>query len=123
MFSLRKMYRKNAPSALSPWRTRAFAVNDKCRACGLCVRICPEKAIHFEQKADTFDKDSWKDFLIFVEQERGDIHPVAFELIGEARKMAPKVDYKVNCVIVGGAGTGKKRRKTPGLRRGQGLCL
>jgi len=88
-----------------------IAVNDKCRACGLCVRICPEKAIHFEQKADTFDKDSWKDFLIFVEQERGDIHPVAFELIGEARKMAPKVDYKVNCVIVGGAGTGKNAEK------------
>ena len=88
-----------------------ITVNDKCRACGLCVRICPEKAIHFEQKADTFDKDSWKDFLIFVEQERGDIHPVAFELIGEARKMAPKVNYKVNCVIVGGAGTGENARK------------
>lgn len=28
------------------------------------------------------DKSVWKDFLIFVEQERGDIHPVAYELIG-----------------------------------------
>ena len=80
-------------------------VNEKCRMCGLCVRNCPEKAIRFEQKAKAFDKDKWRDFLIYVEQERGDIHPVAFELIGEARKMAAKVEYKVNCVIVGGAGT------------------
>lgn len=43
--------------------------------------------------------------MIFVEQERGDIHPVAFELIGEARKMASKVNFKVKCVIAGGAGT------------------
>lgn len=88
-----------------------IAVNDKCRACGLCVRTCPEGAIHFEQKADTFDKSAWKDFLIFVEQERGDIHPVAFELIGEARKMAAKVDYKVNCLIIGGEGTCRNAEK------------
>lgn len=31
--------------------------------------------------------------------------PVAFELIGEARKMASKVNFKVKCVIAGGAGT------------------
>lgn len=90
---------------------KGIVVNDKCRACGLCVRTCPESAIYFEQKADTFDKDAWKDFLIFVEQERGDIHPVAYELIGEARKMASKVDYKVNCVIIGPEGTAKNAEK------------
>ena len=90
---------------------QGIIVSDSCRACGLCVRVCPEKAIRFEQKADAFDKDSWKDFLIFVEQERGDIHPVAYELIGEARKMASKVNYKVNCVIVGGRGTAENADK------------
>ena len=50
-------------------------------------------------------KTNGKIFCIFVEQERGDIHPVAFELIGEARKMASKVNFKVKCVIAGGAGT------------------
>lgn len=88
-----------------------IVVNDSCRACGLCVRFCPENAIRFEQKADAFDKSTWKDFLIFVEQERGDIHPVAYELIGEARKMAAKVDYKVNCVIVGGKKTEENASK------------
>ncbi len=80
-------------------------VGDTCRMCGLCVRHCPEHAIYFEQKANEVDKNQWRDFLIYVEQERGEIHPVALELLGEARKMAPKTDYHVNCVIVGGKGT------------------
>ena len=57
------------------------------------------------------DKSVWKDFLIFVEQERGDIHPVAYELIGQARKLAAKVDFKVHCVLIGGAGTKENAKK------------
>ena len=34
-----------------------IVVGDACRMCGLCVRNCPEKAIRFEQKAKSFDKD------------------------------------------------------------------
>lgn len=83
----------------------SIEVGDTCRMCGMCVRSCPQKAISFEQKAGSVDKSEWRDFMIFVEQERGDIHPVAYELIGEAQKMAPKVGYRVNCVIVGGEGT------------------
>lgn len=86
-------------------------VGDSCRMCGICVRQCPEKALRFEQKANEVDKSKWRDFLIFVEQERGDIHPVAYELLGEARKMAAKVGYRVNCVIVGSAGTGENAKK------------
>lgn len=88
-----------------------IVVGDTCRMCGLCVRKCPEKAMSFEQKANMIDKNEWRDFLVFVEQERGDIHPVAFELIGEARKMAPKVGFKVKCVILGGEGTVANAKK------------
>lgn len=88
-----------------------IVVNENCRMCGLCVRRCPEKAIRFEQKANACDKSQWRDFLIYVEQERGDIHPVAYELIGEAEKLAAKVNYKVNCLIIGGAGTAKNAEK------------
>lgn len=88
-----------------------ITVGDSCRMCGLCVRHCPESAIRFEQRADTVDKEKWRDFLVYVEQERGDIHPVALELIGEARKMAGKVGYKVNCVLVGASGTMENAQK------------
>ncbi len=86
-------------------------VSSSCRMCGLCVRACPQKALRFEQRANAMDKNEWRDFLIVVEQERGDIHPVAYELLGEARKMAAKVNYKVNCVMVGGTGTKENAQK------------
>ena len=90
---------------------KGITVGDTCRMCGLCVRQCPEKAIKFEQKANAVDKSQWKDFLVFVEQEYGDIHPVAYELIGEAKKLAAKVGYCVNCVIIGGKGTEENAKK------------
>lgn len=80
-------------------------VNEKCRMCSVCVKSCPQRAIRFEQVARAFDKDKWKGILIYAEQENGDIHPVVYELIGEARKLAAKVGYDVNCVLVGGEGT------------------
>ena len=39
---------------------KGIVVGDACRMCGLCVRNCPEKAIRFEQKAKSFDKDKWQ---------------------------------------------------------------
>ena len=90
---------------------QGIKVGDNCRMCGICVRQCPEDALCFEQRAGEVDKSKWQDFLIYVEQERGDIHPVAYELIGEARKMAAKVGYKVNCVIVGSTGTRENAKK------------
>lgn len=90
---------------------QGVAVEDSCRMCGLCVRQCPEGAIRFEQRAQEVDKSQWRDFLIFAEQERGEIHPVVYELIGEARKMADKVGFQVNCLIIGGEGTARNADK------------
>ena len=53
---------------------KGIAVGDACRMCGMCVRSCPEGAIRFEQRANAVDKSKWSDFLVYVEQERGDIH-------------------------------------------------
>lgn len=102
---------EKCPFGALSMKDSGIAVNDSCRMCGMCVRSCTEKAISFEQKAGEIDKNKWKNFLIYVEQERGDIHPVVFELIGEARKMAAKVQYKVNCVIVGDKGTSENAKK------------
>ncbi len=96
--------------ALSMGET-SVEVFDACRMCGVCVRTCPNKAIYFEQKARSVDKAAWKDFLIYAEQERGEIHPVTFELIGEAKRMAQKSGYLVKCVIVGGDGTAENAKK------------
>lgn len=82
-----------------------ITMNENCRMCGVCVRQCPSQALYFEQKAKGEDKSKWNGILVYAEQENGRIHPVVYELIGEARKLAAKVSYPVYAVIVGGKGT------------------
>ena len=88
-----------------------IAVGEQCRMCSVCVKTCPHRAIHFEQAARSCDKSKWRDILVYAEQENGALHPVVFELIGEARKLAEKVGYSVSCVIVGGQGTRENAEK------------
>ena len=88
-----------------------ITVNEKCRMCSVCVKSCPHQAVHFEQAARSFDKEKWKGILVYAEQENGTIHPVVYELIGEARKLAAEVGYDVNCVLVGGPGTAENAEK------------
>lgn len=86
-------------------------MNESCRMCGVCVRECPTQALYFEQKANMADKAKWKGILIYAEQECGEIHPVVYELIGEAKKLAAKVDYPVYSVMVGAEGTARNAQK------------
>ena len=90
-------------------------VSEKCRMCSVCVKSCPRNAIRFEQVARSVDKSKWKDILVYAEQENGDIHPVVYELIGEAHKLAKKVGHDVKCVLVGGEGTAENAEKLLGL--------
>ncbi|MCI1966210.1 MAG: electron transfer flavoprotein subunit alpha [Oscillospiraceae bacterium] len=88
-------------------------VNEKCRMCGVCVKTCPSHAITFEQKPqkNLIEKSKWKGILIYAEQENGVLHPVTYELIGEARRLAAKVGYEVFAVLVGEDGTVKNAEK------------
>lgn len=86
-------------------------VGETCKMCGVCVRTCKEGAISFEQKAGSADKSQWRDILVYGEQENGKIHPVVIELIGEAKKLAKKVNYKVKVVMVGTEGTEENAAK------------
>ncbi len=90
---------------------KGIEVGETCKMCGVCVRTCKEGAIRFEQKAGSADKSQWRDILVYGEQENGKIHPVVIELIGEARKLAAKVNYKVKVVMVGAAKTTENAKK------------
>ena len=90
---------------------KGITVNENCRMCGICVKQCPSHALHFEQKARGEDKSKWNGILVYGEQERGKLHPVVFELIGEAKKLAAKVDYPIYGVMVGGKGTAENAVK------------
>ncbi len=88
-------------------------LDERCRMCGVCVKLCPENALTFSQEPinDENIKQNWNGILVYAEQELGEIHPVTFELIGEAKKLASVVDYEVSCVLVGEKGTEENAKK------------
>ena len=90
-----------------------LTVSEKCRMCGVCVKVCPVRAITFEQRPqrNPAEKSKWRGILVYAEQENGGIHPVTYELIGEARRLAAKVGYDVSAVLVGGKGTAENAEK------------
>ncbi len=102
----RECMRKCPFNALS-MDENGLQVGETCKMCGVCVKVCPTGALKFEQKAGSEDKSKWRDILIYGEIDGDKIHPVVYELIGEGLKLAAKVNYKVNVVMVGKEGTSK----------------
>lgn len=90
---------------------RGIEVSDNCRMCSVCIEVCSKGAIGFEQKPGTVDKKQWNNILVYLEQENGGIHPIAYELIGEARRLAASVGYDVCGVIIGADGTSSNAEK------------
>jgi len=82
----------------------SIEISAGCRMCAICVKSCTRGAIRFEQKAHTVDKSSWRNILVFAEQENGVIHPVTYELIGKARELAKSAGFCVHALMIGGSG-------------------
>ncbi|WP_407181596.1 electron transfer flavoprotein subunit alpha/FixB family protein [Bradyrhizobium sp. STM 3562] len=47
---------------------------------------------------------AYRHVWVFVEQERGKVHPVSWELLGEGRKLADKLKVDLAAVVVGAEG-------------------
>ncbi|GLI94107.1 electron transfer flavoprotein subunit alpha/FixB family protein [Methylocystis echinoides] len=50
----------------------------------------------------------YKHVWVFVELERGEVHPVSWELLGEGRKLADKLGVELASVILGGGDGGAR---------------
>ncbi|MCL1897055.1 MAG: electron transfer flavoprotein subunit alpha [Clostridiales bacterium] len=82
----------------------AIELTAACRMCSVCIKSCSTGAIYIEQEEEAVDKASWRDILVFAEQENGVVHNVTYELIGKARELAGAVGYKVNALMIAGPG-------------------
>ena len=49
---------------------------------------------------------SYKHVWVNIELERGQVHPVSFELLGEGRKLADKLGVELAGVVIGGPNAG-----------------
>lgn len=49
---------------------------------------------------------------VFIELERGQVHPVSWELMGEGRKLADKLGVSLSAVVIGAEATGTREACT-----------
>ncbi len=77
---------------------------DKCTLCGACVDACVrEKAIEIKaEKESSQDLGHFKGIWVFAEQREGKVQPVAYELLGEGRKLAQDLKTDLSAVLCGG---------------------
>jgi electron transfer flavoprotein alpha subunit len=59
---------------------------------------------------------AYKDVWVFIEHERGVVHPVSFELLGEGRKLADQLGVELAGVVLGGPGDAQGRASAAGDR-------
>lgn len=102
-----KVKDKKALIELCPFK--AIVVNDgkvditaACKMCKICIKKGPEGVFEYiEDEKVKIDKSLWKGVMVYVDHVDGDIHPVTFELIGKARKIANKINQPVYCLFMG----------------------
>ena len=74
---------------------------DKCNLCGACVESCKFNAIELKTIERKYDHSAYKDVWVFCEQKKGAIQSISYELLGEGRKLASKLNCKLCAVLLG----------------------
>jgi electron transfer flavoprotein alpha subunit len=77
------------------------SIKDDCRLCGACVDICPEGAIAIKEAKEEADVSDYKGVLVYAEQRKGKVHPVAYELLGKGKELADQLGEPLYAVIIG----------------------
>jgi electron transfer flavoprotein alpha subunit len=78
-------------------------ITGECNLCGACVDACPVEAIILEREeyVDKVDKSLYKGVWVIAEHYKGEIHKVAYQLLGKGRQLADQLKVKLSLVILG----------------------
>ena len=64
---------------------------------------------------------AYKHVWVFIEQERGQVHPVSWELMGAGRKLADKLKVDLAAVVIGPEGDATQSAATEAFCYGADL--
>lgn len=80
-------------------------ITGECNLCGACIDVCPVEAIILEREEyiDKVDKSLYKGVWVIAEHYKGEIHKVAYQLLGKGRKLADQLKVNLTLVILGDA--------------------
>jgi len=76
-------------------------IKDDCRLCNACVEACPEGAITIKETEGEVDLSEYKGVMVYAEQRKGVVHPVAYELLGKGRELADQLREPLYAVLIG----------------------
>jgi electron transfer flavoprotein alpha subunit len=77
-------------------------IKDGCNFCGSCVSACKFQAIEIQREQEiTIDKTLYRGVWVFAEQRQGKLANVAFELLGEGRKLADQLGEPLVALLLG----------------------
>ncbi len=76
-------------------------IKDDCRLCNACVEACPEGAITIKETEGETDLSEYKGVMVYAEQRKGVVHPVAYELLGKGRELADQLGEPLYAVLIG----------------------
>ncbi len=83
-------------------KVKKAIIDDKCTLCGACVEVCKFEAIVIEkEKTSGEDLSKYTDVWVFAEQRDNIISSVAYELLGEGRKLADATGENLCAVLIG----------------------
>jgi electron transfer flavoprotein alpha subunit len=77
---------------------------NKCNLCGACVPACKLKAVVLEEGEKPAPNSNLKDYKgiwVFIEQKKGKVQSVSYELLGKAQELAKKLSCQVSAVLLG----------------------
>jgi len=94
---------------------------DKCTNCGACVEVCPTEALALDEPVKEMSNKEkgqvkemtetaremseeltkYKGVWVFIEQMEGNVAPVSWELLGEGRKLADKLNTYLAGILLG----------------------
>jgi len=90
--------------AISIVNKKAIIDLEKCNLCAACVEACKKyQAITITKEASGQGKNivDYKNVAVFIEQRNGEIAGVAYEMLGEGRKLADQLKEKLIAVLMG----------------------
>mgnify|MGYP000135605278 CR=1 FL=1 len=96
-----KLCIKKCPFTAIEIKGNKAVILENCTLCGSCESVCPVGAIKIERKENNIDFENYKDVWVFGEQRDGEPDSVVYELIGEGRKLADKLNQDLCVVLLG----------------------
>ena len=78
-------------------------ITPNCNLCGACIDVCPVEAITLERAdhIEGVDLSQYKGVWVITEHYEGEIHKVAYQLLGKGRKLADILKTDLTIVILG----------------------